>query len=38
MFKKILIAKRGDNRRSPLRRSQIAWCAQPTQAISPRPR
>ncbi len=33
MFQKILIANRGDSGRSPLRRSQIAWCAQRTQAI-----
>ncbi len=38
MFKKILIANRGDSGRSPMRRSHIAGCAKRTQAISPRSR
>jgi hypothetical protein len=36
MFKKILIANRGDDGRSPARRSHMACCAKRRQAISPR--
>jgi hypothetical protein len=38
-FSKILIANRGDqphSRAAAQRRSHIAWCAQRTQAVSPR--
>jgi hypothetical protein len=38
MFKKILIANRGDGGRRPPRRSHNAGCAQRMQAISPRSR